>query len=78
MALQQAVLANMRGAGEPVFECDSPSSDMMGEIMSSPRNREKRNLSYSAVLQCSGCFLSHPFLAFRGRWSFGCMAIELN
>jgi hypothetical protein len=67
VALQQAVLANMRGAGEPVFECDSPSSDMMGEIM-----------SYSAVLQCSGCFLSHPFLAFRGRWSFGCMAIELN
>ncbi|RPB27384.1 hypothetical protein L211DRAFT_860438 [Terfezia boudieri ATCC MYA-4762] len=28
---QQAVLANMRGAGEPVFECDfPPGSDMMG------------------------------------------------
>ncbi|RPB27383.1 hypothetical protein L211DRAFT_819270 [Terfezia boudieri ATCC MYA-4762] len=34
---RQAVLANMRGAGEPVFECDfPPGSDMMGEIMSGP------------------------------------------
>jgi len=35
---RQAVLANMRGAGEPVFEFDfPPGSDMMGEIMSGPR-----------------------------------------
>ncbi|KAH0559756.1 hypothetical protein GP486_003727 [Trichoglossum hirsutum] len=34
---RQAVFANMRGAGEPIFECDfPPGSDMMGEIMSSP------------------------------------------
>ncbi|KAF8448357.1 hypothetical protein BGX38DRAFT_1250326 [Terfezia claveryi] len=34
---RQAVLANMRGAGEPVFECDFlPGSDMMDEIMSGP------------------------------------------
>lgn len=34
---RQAVLANMRGAGEPIFECDfPPGSDKMGAIMSSP------------------------------------------
>ncbi|KAK9355559.1 hypothetical protein V1523DRAFT_438386 [Lipomyces doorenjongii] len=32
---RQAVLANMRGAGEPIFETDfPPGSDMVGEIMS--------------------------------------------
>ncbi|KAK9372468.1 uncharacterized protein V1513DRAFT_384787, partial [Lipomyces chichibuensis] len=34
---RQAVLANMRGAGEPSFEVDfPPGSDMMGEILSGP------------------------------------------
>ncbi|KAK9493300.1 hypothetical protein V1508DRAFT_403995 [Lipomyces doorenjongii] len=34
---RQAVLANMRGAGEPIFETDFPhGSDMVGEIMSGP------------------------------------------
>ncbi len=34
---QQAVLANMRGAGEPIFEHDFPSgSDMVGEILDGP------------------------------------------
>ncbi|KAK9364854.1 HNH endonuclease-domain-containing protein [Lipomyces kononenkoae] len=34
---RQAVLANMRGAGEPIFEFDFPSgSDMVGEIRESP------------------------------------------
>ncbi|KAK9487723.1 hypothetical protein V1527DRAFT_517596 [Lipomyces starkeyi] len=34
---RQAVLANMRGAGEPSFEMDfPPGSDMMGEILSGP------------------------------------------
>ncbi|KAI9774360.1 MAG: hypothetical protein M1840_004254 [Geoglossum simile] len=38
---RQAVLANMKGTGEPVFECDfPPGSDMMGEILSGPRARE--------------------------------------
>ncbi|KAK9326603.1 HNH endonuclease-domain-containing protein [Lipomyces starkeyi] len=33
----QAVLANMRGAGEPSFETDfPPGTDMMGEILSGP------------------------------------------
>ena len=31
---RQAVFSNMRGTGEPVFECDfPPGSDMMGEIL---------------------------------------------
>lgn len=39
---RQAVLANMRGAGEPVFEFDfPPSSDMVGEIMSSSMAAER-------------------------------------
>ncbi|KAF8449902.1 HNH endonuclease-domain-containing protein [Kalaharituber pfeilii] len=39
---RQAVLANMRGAGEPIFENDfPPGSDMMGEIMSGPRASER-------------------------------------
>ncbi|KAJ8102414.1 hypothetical protein POJ06DRAFT_279864 [Lipomyces tetrasporus] len=34
---RQAVLANMRGLGEPIFETDFPSgSDMVGEILSGP------------------------------------------
>ncbi|KAK9343400.1 hypothetical protein V1522DRAFT_394420 [Lipomyces starkeyi] len=34
---RQAVLANMRGAGEPVFETDfPPGSDMVGEIRNGP------------------------------------------
>ncbi len=38
---RQAVFANMRGAGEPIFECDfPPGSDVMGEITSSPRASE--------------------------------------
>ena len=39
---RQAVLANMKGAGEPVFECDfPPGSDVMGEIMSGPMAAER-------------------------------------
>jgi hypothetical protein len=35
---RQAVLANVRRAGEPVFEFDfPPESDIMGEIASGPR-----------------------------------------
>ncbi|KAK9326711.1 hypothetical protein V1520DRAFT_284739, partial [Lipomyces starkeyi] len=34
---RQAVLANMRGAGEQSFEIDfPPGTDMMGEILSRP------------------------------------------
>ncbi|KAK9427350.1 hypothetical protein V1505DRAFT_47253 [Lipomyces doorenjongii] len=38
----QAVLANMKGNGEPVFESDFPDgSDMVGEILSGPRAAER-------------------------------------
>ena len=39
---RQAVLTNMRGAGEPVFEHDfPPGSDMMGHILRGPRAAER-------------------------------------
>lgn len=39
---RQAVLANMRGAGEPCFETDFPSgSDMIGEIMGGAKAAER-------------------------------------
>jgi hypothetical protein len=35
---RQAVLSNMKGAGEPIFEHDfPPGSDMMGQILRGPR-----------------------------------------
>ncbi|KAK9326700.1 hypothetical protein V1520DRAFT_350736 [Lipomyces starkeyi] len=39
---RQAVLANMRGAGEPSFETDfPPGTDMMGEILSGPASAKR-------------------------------------
>ncbi|KAK9361340.1 hypothetical protein V1504DRAFT_439678 [Lipomyces starkeyi] len=39
---RQAVLANMRGSGEPVFEFDfPPRSDMIGDILSGPQAPER-------------------------------------
>jgi hypothetical protein len=39
---RQAVLTNMRAAGEPVFEHDfPPGSDMMGHILRGPRAAER-------------------------------------
>ena len=39
---RQAVLTNMKGAGEPVFEHDfPPGSDMIGHILRSPRAAER-------------------------------------
>ncbi|OJJ41988.1 hypothetical protein ASPZODRAFT_78109 [Penicilliopsis zonata CBS 506.65] len=39
---EQAVLCNMRGAGEPSFEFDfPPGTDMMGEIRQGPRPEER-------------------------------------
>ena len=36
------MLANVKGAGEPIFEFDfPPGSDIMGEIASSPRAGER-------------------------------------
>ncbi|KAH8588282.1 HNH endonuclease-domain-containing protein [Bisporella sp. PMI_857] len=39
---RQAVLANMKGAGEPIFEHDfPPGSDMIGSILEGPRPAER-------------------------------------
>ena len=39
---RQAVLTNMKGAGEPIFEHDfPPGSDMAGEIRSGPKAAER-------------------------------------
>ncbi|KAG0642747.1 hypothetical protein HOY80DRAFT_881095 [Tuber brumale] len=39
---RQAVLVNMKGAGEPCFETDfPPGSDVMGDIINGPKPRER-------------------------------------
>jgi hypothetical protein len=39
---RQAVLTNMRGAGEPIFEHDfPPGSDMVGTILEGPKAAER-------------------------------------
>ena len=39
---RQAVLANMRGAGEPLFEHDfPPGSDIVGDILCGPKAAER-------------------------------------
>lgn len=39
---RQALLANMRSAGEPIFEIDFlPDSNMIGEVLSGPKPRER-------------------------------------
>lgn len=39
---RQAVLANLRGEGKPVFEQDfPPGSDMIGEILEGPRAADR-------------------------------------
>jgi hypothetical protein len=39
---RQAVLTNMRGAGEPLFEHDfPPGSDIMGSILEGPKAAER-------------------------------------
>ncbi len=46
---RQAVLFNMRGEGQPVFEHDfPPGSDIMGEIMSGPMPGERMEVELFA------------------------------
>ncbi|KAK9249644.1 hypothetical protein V1507DRAFT_438816 [Lipomyces tetrasporus] len=48
---QQAVLANMRGAGEPVFDEDiPPGSDTMNAILSGPAPAERMEFELSSRL----------------------------
>ena len=49
---RQSVLANMRGAGEPVFEHDfPPGTDMVKEISEGPCAKERFELEVSARLR---------------------------
>jgi len=49
---RQSVLANVRGAGEPIFEHDfPPGTDMVGEILASPYARERFELEIAARLR---------------------------
>ena len=51
---RQAVLANMRGAGEPTFDFDfPPGSDIMGEIIEGPKAAERMEF------ELFGRFASH-------------------
>ncbi|KAK9312805.1 HNH endonuclease-domain-containing protein [Lipomyces starkeyi] len=53
---RQAVLANMRGAGEPSFETDfPPGTDMIGEILSGPAAAKRMEAELSSRL--GGYFL---------------------
>lgn len=47
---RQSVLANMRGAGEPVFEHDFTGTDMVKEISEGPRGKERFELELAARL----------------------------
>jgi len=48
---RQAVLANMRGQGEPVFETDlPPGSDVIGEILSGPKPDERMEFEFLSRL----------------------------
>jgi hypothetical protein len=64
---RQAVLANMKGAGEPIFEHDfPPGSDIVGDILRGPRAAERMEfelfgrlaaqveMDYSEVAQAVG------------------------
>jgi hypothetical protein len=51
---RQAVLANMRGAGEPMFEHDfPPGSDIVGEILNGPKPGERMEFELFSRLAAS-------------------------
>ena len=47
---RQSVLANMRGAGEPVFEHDFTDEDMVKEIFKGPCAKERFELEFELEL----------------------------
>jgi len=47
---RQSVLANIRGAGEPVFEHDFTGSDMVKEIREGPYAKERFELELAGRL----------------------------
>ena len=51
---RQAILANMRGTGEPIFECDfSPGYDMLGQIRQGPKPVERMEFELFSRLAVS-------------------------
>ncbi|KAL0631101.1 hypothetical protein Q9L58_010035 [Maublancomyces gigas] len=49
---RQSVLANMRGAGEPIFEHDfPPGTDRMGQIQKEPYARERLEMEFASRLR---------------------------
>lgn len=49
---RQSVLANMKGAGEPIFEHDFPlGTDVVGEILKGPIPAERMELELFSRLQ---------------------------
>ena len=49
---RQCVLANMRGAGEPVFETDFPSgTDMMATLRAEPYDKERFEMELASRLR---------------------------
>jgi len=57
---RQAVLGNMRGAGEPVFEHDfPPGSDIVSDILHGPKAAERMEFElFSRLGAQMECFLS--------------------
>ncbi|KZF25242.1 hypothetical protein L228DRAFT_258695 [Xylona heveae TC161] len=52
---RQSVLANMRGAGEPIFEHDfPPGTDMMRDIQDEPRGQERFEMEIALRLRGGG------------------------
>jgi len=52
---RQAVLTNMKGAGEPCFEDFQDGSDMIGEIMSGPKAAERMEFELFGRLNAITC-----------------------
>ncbi|KAI5790695.1 hypothetical protein DFH27DRAFT_592204 [Peziza echinospora] len=49
---RQSVLANMRGAGEPIFEHDyPPGTDIMGELRAGPLAQERLEMEFASRLR---------------------------
>jgi hypothetical protein len=49
---RQSVLANMRGAGEPIFETDfPPGTDLMGTMSGEPYGKERLEMEFESRLR---------------------------
>jgi hypothetical protein len=49
---RQCILANMRGAGEPVFETDfPPGTDMMATLRNEPHSKERFEMELGSRLR---------------------------